>query len=221
MINAKINMKDIPQLIGYEIYAQAIKATTTVPIIAGEPGIGKSAILKDLADQMNLNFFIRSIGAMPYEWFSGLPEFEDIQINKDWHEYGMVQSKATSWTISDLIKSINQYTELSIQQGKKGLMVILDDFHLADQITQKYLFEFLQNKTLQNFKLHPQAYLVGAMNNSEADGAEVLFRAVLDRIALYNVEFDLDFWYSKVGHTLHPAIASFIKHEANLKYIKN
>jgi sodium/potassium-transporting ATPase subunit alpha len=74
-----------------------------------------------------MNVFIRSIGALPYEWFSGLPEFEDYVMDKDWHEYQKEFAKSTSWTISDLIKSINEYTEISLSQGKDGLIVLLDD----------------------------------------------------------------------------------------------
>lgn len=219
MYNTKIKMSLIPSIIGQEIVAQSRGVVKTVPIIAGKPGIGKSEMMKNIGNQLNMNVFIRSLGALPYEWFSGLPEFQDYKVNEDWHEYGVQSSKATSWTISDLIKSINEYTEISLSQGKKGLLVLLDDFHLVDGITQKYLFELLQNKTLQNFKLHKKAYLVGAMNDSELDGMQDLYRAVLDRIAVYSMDFELDYWYSKVGYMLHPIVASFVKNEANIKYL--
>jgi len=47
------------------------------------------------------------------------------------------------------------------------------------------------------------------MNGSSDAGLEELYSAVLDRIALYNVKFDMEYWYKNVGYKLHPLIASF------------
>jgi len=202
-------MGDVMEIIGFEVQAAAKGATTTVPTLIGDPGIGKSASLKFLAEKMNLEIYIISLGALPMEWFSGLPDFKSEVIKAEWHSEGKTEIRVTEWTMSDLVRSINAKTEKAMDHGKKGLMVLLDDVHLVEPIIQKYLFEFFQNKTLQNFKLHEKSYLVAAMNGKDSAGLEGFHSAVINRMAFYFAEFDKDFWYENVGFGLHPYVASF------------
>ena len=202
-------MGSVMEMIGFEIEATAKGATSTVPTIIGDPGIGKSASLKHLAEKLNLDSYIISLGALPMEWFSGLPDFKTEAIDGDWHQEGKTEVRVTEWTMSDLVRSINSRTEKALKDGKRGLMVLLDDVHLVEPIVQKYLFEFFQNKTLQNFKLHKDAHLVAAMNGKDSAGLEGFLSAVINRMAFYFAEFDKEFWYENIGYTLHPYVASF------------
>jgi len=211
-------MGEVMDIIESEIYAMQAGVTSLVPVITGDPGIGKSASIKHKAGQMNLDHHIISLGALPMEWFSGLPEFSSIEIDSAYSTEGKTEAKTTEWTMSDLIRSINVRTENAIKDGKDGLLVLLDDLHLVEPIVQKYLFEFLQNKTLQNFRLHEKAFMVGAMNGKDSAGLEGFNSAVLNRLAIYNVKFDMPFWYQNVGYRLHPYIASFAQQTANYKY---
>lgn len=211
-------MGEVMDIIGFEVEAAQAGATSLVPVITGDPGIGKSESLKFKAGQMNMDHFIVSLGALPMEWFSGLPEFGTMKIDSAYSTEGKDEVKTTEWTMSDLIRSINVRTEQALAKGKNGLLVLLDDLHLVEPIVQKYLFEFLQNKTLQNFKLHERAYLVGAMNGKDSAGLEGFLSAVLNRLAIYNVQFDMEFWYKNVGYSLHPYIASFAQQTSNFRY---
>jgi len=191
-----------------EINAGLEGYSNLVPVIAGAPGIGKSAVIKWLAEKTGKDYIIFSLGAVPYEYLSGLPEFTKTTYNNK-------EVNATEWTLPDIIRAANEATEVAIQNGKSGLIVLLDDIHLMEPAAQKYMFEFFQNKTLQNYKLHQRASLVGAMNDSAAAGLEGFYSAVLDRISLYFVKFDYEFWYENIGLHLSPVIAAFAKtHEA-------
>jgi hypothetical protein len=218
LVGTAYKMGDVMELIAVEIEANKEKATTVVPTIIGDPGIGKSESLKALARSMNMDHFIVSLGALPMEWFSGLPEFAEMEIDETHHVDGRKTAKVTEWTMSDLVRSINVKTEKALKNGKEGLLVLLDDMHLVEPIIQKYLFEFLQNKTLQNYRVHEKAFLVGAMNGKDSAGLEGFLSAVIDRMALYNVEFDKEYWYTNIGVHLHPFVASFAQHGSNDKY---
>jgi hypothetical protein len=154
---------------------------------------------------------------MPQEGMSGIPAIVNIDINSIYSVVGHSVAKATEWTMPDLVRIINEITEQAVKDGKEGTVVILDDLHLVDNIMQKYLFEFLQNKTLQSFRLHPQAFLMGAMNGKESAGMDGFLSAIIDRLAIYHTTFDKEYWYNNVGHGLHPMIASFTK-SANDRY---
>ncbi len=202
-------MSDLMGIMKLEVESAAEGFTSLVPVIVGDPGIGKSASLKNMAEEMNYDSFIISLGALPMEWFSGLPDFAIETMDAEYSLEGKTEVKTTVWTMSDLVRSINVKTENAIAAGKKGLIVLLDDIHLVEPMVQKYLFEFFQNKTLQNYKIHKQALLVGAMNGKDSAGLESFLSAVINRMALYKAKFDKEFWYKYVGKNLHPYVASF------------
>ena len=211
-------MGEVMDIIESEIEGMKAGVTTLVPVITGDPGIGKSASLKHKAEQMNMDHYIISLGALPMEWFSGLPEFSTMEIDSSYSVEGKLEVKTTEWTMSDLIRSINVQTERALAKGKDGLIVLLDDLHLVEPIVQKYLFEFLQNKTLQNYKVHAKAYMVGAMNGKDSAGLEGFLSAVLNRLAIYNAKFDMDYWYKNIGYSLHPYVASFAQQTSNFRF---
>lgn len=207
----RISLREATNILIDEIDASLNGFSNLVPVIIGSPGIGKSAIIKWTAEKINQDHYIVSLGAVPYEYLSGLPEFAKT-------EYGGKTVNATEWTLPDIIRSINEKTELAIKAGKDGLIVLLDDIHLMEPAAQKYMFEFFQNKTLQNYKLHDRATLVGAMNDSAAAGLEGFYSAILDRISMYFVKFDYAFWYENIGVDLNPIIAAFAKtHEDSIE----
>jgi len=215
----------VMDVIGTEVNNAMHGRTEMVPTVVGDPGIGKSASLKYMAKQRGFGVYTISLGALPMEYFSGLPEFGEIMVDPKYivtfsqeQKDAMavksaagekVVAKTAEWTMADLVRSINLAAEASIESGKKGLIVLLDDVHLVEPIVQKYLFEFFQNKTLQNFKLHESAFLVAAMNGKDSAGLEGFLSAVINRMAFYHAKFDKEYWYENIGFGLHPYIASF------------
>ena len=210
-------MGQVMDIIGLEVKAQQAGLSNLVPTLIGDPGIGKSESLKAKAKSMNLNSYIVSLGALPMEWFSGLPDFATETFDGSYSNTGETEVRVAEWTMSDLVRTINKKAEQAISEGKEGLMVLLDDLHLVEPMFQKYLFEFFQNKTLQNYKLHPKAFLVGAMNGKDSAGLEGFLSAVINRMAMYHASFDKEYWYSHVGKDLHPYVASFAS-SSNDKY---
>ncbi len=207
----RISLREATDILIDEIDSGLHGYSNLVPVIVGPPGIGKSAVIKWTADKINQDHYIVSLGAVPYEYLSGLPEFAKT-------EYEGKTVNATEWTLPDIVRSINERTEAAITAGKDGLVVLLDDIHLMEPAAQKYMFEFFQNKTLQNYKLHPRASLVGAMNDSAAAGLEGFYSAILDRISMYFVKFDYAFWYENIGVDLNSIVAAFAKtHEDSIE----
>jgi hypothetical protein len=150
-----------------------------------------------------------SLGGIPFEGYSGWPDFRTEIMDPKYSLEGKSEVKTAVWTMSDIVRTINVKTEQALENGRKGLVVLLDDLHLVEPMVQKYLFEMFQNKTLQNYRLHEKAVMVGAMNGKDSAGLESFLSAILNRMALYKVKFDKDYWYKYVGSSLHPYVASF------------
>lgn len=211
----KYPMGMVMDIIYFSIKYSKVMKIKDVPVLVGDPGIGKSESLKALAKLLNMNYLIISVGALAYDAWNGGPELvkqlfaENYSLNSLDNE----EKEATvlKWSMSDFVRQINSMSEQSIAQGKNGLLVILDDFHLMDPLIQKYMFELLQNKSLNGFRLHQDAHLIGAMNGKDSAGAEQFLSPVLNRMALYSVSFDMDHWYKIIGAGLEPSIASFAK----------
>ena len=202
-------MGQVMDIIGLEVKAQLIGASSLVPTIIGDPGIGKSASLKAKAKELNMDYLILSLGALPMEWFSGLPDFADETFDKSYAVDGKLDARVTEWTMSDIVRTIIKKTDSVLKSGKEGLLVLLDDMHLVEPMVQKYLFEFFQNKTLQGYNIPEKAVLVGAMNGKSSAGLEGFHSAVINRMAMYSAKFDKKFWYENIGLHLHPYVASF------------
>jgi len=209
----------VMDVIGTEIKNAQAGRSSLIPTVVGDPGIGKSASLKYMAEQRNFGTYVISLGALPPEFMSGIPEFGEMKIDPKYiltyfgqngeESSEQVTARTAEWTMPDLIRSINISTDSALAAGKDGLIVLLDDIHLVEPIVQKYLFEFFQNKTLQNYKLNEKAYLVAAMNGKDSAGFDGFLSAVINRMAFYYAKFDKDYWYSNIGYALHPYVASF------------
>ena len=142
LIGNEYLMGEIMEIMELEIDIQKGGHSTLVPVIVGDPGTGKSASLKALAKRLNYDIYIISLGAKPMEEFSGLPEFSSMEVPAEYSTEGKTEVKITEWTMSGIIAAINHKTEVALQSGKNGLLVLLDDLHLTEPIIQKYMFEF-------------------------------------------------------------------------------
>lgn len=130
----------------------AIKADTPI-LITGSGGIGKSSIVKQVADEYNL-------------------ELIDIRL-----------SQVSKLDIGGYPKDINgrmEYLPLSmfplendpLPQGKDGWIIMLDELLQADKYVQGASFRIILDRMIGKHHLHPNVRIVAAANgvlNSQAD----------------------------------------------------
>ena len=179
--------------------------------IIGTRGTGKTSGIKAIANQLDAAILNVSIPTKDITYFTGIPDFIDGTNMGKYSESGTHSAKGTNWSAPELIVQANRLAE------KHGsCIVLLDDFHKLTGGIQEAMYEFLLEKKLADYKLHPQVAIVCAMNFSKESGAGQMEEPIKDRLSLLHVEFDFDYWYDNFGKFLHHYISSFLKANQHL-----
>ena len=182
-------------------------------VIAGKPGIGKTATLKDLAEELNLHFIHISMPELTPEELSGIPEFAEAEHLNRYNLHSNSKSLATVWSASQLIYRANT---LANDNSKRGVLLAIDDMHRINLATAPYLYSLLGERKLGEFVLDKKVAIVGAMNDSEEAGFDGIESPIKDRIGILKVDFNFEYWYELIGIKLNPFIASFLKARPDL-----
>ena len=199
----KLNIK--AQLEGFDVGGGVV--------IAGKPGIGKSATLKELAKELNLHFIHISMPELTPEELSGLPEFSQAEHLKEYNLHSSGKSLATIWSASQLIYRANTLVK---DKSYGGVLLAIDDLHKINLATAPYLYSLLGERKLGEFVFDKRVAIVGAMNDSEEAGFDGIESPIKDRIGILRVNFDFDYWYGLIGVKLNPFVASFLKAKPDL-----
>lgn len=212
-LSKSIKMGNALKIVATEVNAQLAGVSKQVPCLAGKPGIGKTESLGNLAKEMGHEFIEVQMSAVFPEEFSGIPDFKEANpdLAKEWSVTGSSSAKFTQWSIPELVTLVNQKAKEAAQKGR-GVIVLFDDIHAADPTLERFMFNLLRQKRVGQYQLEDNVALVTAMNDSGAAGFRGFNAAVLDRLAIYSVEFDFDHWYDNVvAADLNTLVAAFLK----------
>jgi hypothetical protein len=201
----KVTLRKVKPFLSINIDYQ-LKGLSKAPILLrGEPGIGKTAYIKDVADERKMGFLYVS-GIKPLEFFSGLPLTSAMEGGRDVH---------TSWAVPELIVEANKLADKD-EYKNTGVVVFLDDIHLLGA-SEKYFFELILERSLNNHKLRDNVVFVAAANNSESAGSSGFLSAIINRFAILDVVQTYKDWYSDFGYKINTDISKFM--ESNPNYI--
>ena len=212
-LSKAIKMGNALKIVATEVNAQLVGVSKQVPCLAGKPGIGKTESLEGLARDMGHEFIAVQMSAVFPEEFSGIPDFRDAdpELAKAWSVTGSSSAKFTQWSIPELVTLVNQKAKEAAIRGK-GVIVLFDDIHAADPTLERFMFNLLRQKRVGQYQLEENVALVAAMNDSGAAGFRGFNAAVLDRLAIYSVDFDFDHWYNNVvAADINTLVAAFLK----------
>jgi len=177
----------------------------------GSPGLGKSASIKQAADELNVGFYHLAMSSISLEHMQGIPEFRTRDDLNQYSISGNNQVKGTTWTIPEVIVMIN-----SIAEQNNGCVVLMDDFHTINPSIENVMYEFLLERRIGDYKLHPKVALIAAMNHDKnSGGGKFNSAAVKSRLRLMEYQFNFDIWFDRFGRYLHPFISSFLQQNSN------
>ncbi len=120
-----------------------------VPFVTGSPGVGKSAIMKQIAEEYNLFLIDIRLSTYAPEDLTGLPHF----IDKD----GI---KKASHVPFDQFPTEND----PIPEGYSGWLAFLDEANSASKSIQAASYKLILDRMSGQYNLHENVFIVAAGN---------------------------------------------------------
>lgn len=138
--------------------AKCMQAKVT-PMLAGSPGIGKSAIVQQLADHFNLELIDERMST-----------YDPVDIN-GFARIGKAQngSSVAQFVPFDTFPLADRD---EVPKGKNGWLVFLDEFNTAPPSVQAAAYRIILDRSVGRYPLHPNVVIVCA-GNLITDGAIV------------------------------------------------
>lgn len=166
-------------------------------MLRGAPGVGKSSIVKSIADRLGIGFIDVRLAQLERVDFCGLPSVED---------------KTTEWNVPSIWPK---------DQNSKGI-ILLDEITSAPPDVQVAAYQFVLDRQISNSKYKlPDGWFIIAAGNRVIDRAVVktMSSALANRFMHFEIEAnaeDWDMW--AVKHDIHPSVTGFIKFRPGLLF---
>ena len=179
-------------------------------VLMGPPGIGKTAIISQLAEEMELSFVSYSMTHHTRQSALGLPEITT-------KEYGGRKYTVTDYTMSEIIASVYEVME---QTGITRGILFLDEINCVSETLVPAMLQFLQFKTFGRHRLPKGWILIAAGNPPEYNRSARDFDVVTwDRVRRMDIEPDLYAWNQYMaGKGLHPAVHAYLMQKPDRFY---
>ncbi|SET33132.1 ATP-binding protein [[Clostridium] polysaccharolyticum] len=179
--------------------------------LIGPPGIGKTAIMEQIAREMSIGLVSYTITHHTRQSAMGLPIIE-----KKW--FGGQEFSVTAYTMSEILAAVYERIE---EYGQKEGILFLDEMNCVSETLAPMMLQFLQCKTFGNQKLPEGWVIVTAGNPPEYNKSVRDFDiATLDRVKKIEVEQNYEVWREyAASKNLHPAILSYLDIKKEYFYV--
>lgn len=192
----EVNLREAKEMI-----SKLLKANL-VPLMAGDPGLGKSAIVKQIAQEYNLELIDIRLSQMEPIDLVGFPMLEG--------------PKATFKPMDTFPIETDP-----VPEGKAGWLIFMDELTSAMPAVQVAAYRLILDREVGQHKLHPKVRIVGA-GNLETSGAVVqpLSTALQSRLVHLTVRPDLKVWQEDFAEPagVNPWIISYLNFKPDQLY---
>ncbi|MBO5259548.1 MAG: AAA family ATPase [Agathobacter sp.] len=190
-----MNIKEAKQEIKNTVLAYLAKDETgdyAIPIerqrpvlLMGPPGIGKTAIMEQVARECGINLVAYTITHHTRQSAIGLPFIKE-------KEYEGNTYSVTEYTMSEIIAAI--YEQIENSSVKEGIL-FLDEINCVSETLAPTMLQFLQYKTFGNHRIPEGFVIVTAGNPPEYNKSVRDFDIVTyDRVKRIDIEEDYSVW---------------------------
>lgn len=154
-----------------------------VPFIQSSPGIGKSAIVRSIAQDFSLELIDHRLSTSEPTDMTGLPRFDQF-------------GNAYFAPFVELFP----LEDSEIPPGKEGWLLFLDEFNSAPRAVQAAAYKVVLDRMIGQRRLHPHVAVVAA-GNLASDRAIVnpLSTAMQSRVVHLEMEVDFNQWLEDVA----------------------
>ncbi len=172
-------------------------------LLMGPPGIGKTAIMEQVAKELGINLVSYTITHHTRQSAIGLPFISQ-------KEYDGKEYSVTEYTMSEIIASVYDQIEKSgIHEG----ILFLDEINCVSETLAPTMLQFLQYKKFGNHKVPEGFVIVTAGNPPEYNKSVRDFDIVtLDRVKRIFIEEDYNAWREYAYKAdIHGSIMSYLE----------
>lgn len=169
-----------------------------VPImLKGAPGIGKSTVVKDYAEKHDdfelIDYRLSQIDSLEVKGIA-------VPVKK---------TETIKWFTPDNIPLENNP---KFENDSKGIL-FLDEANLAKKDVLNAIFELIHDRTMNGVKLIDgwSIVLAGNMGYEDGNRVEQFSTALLDRMVVIDIEFDVYVWLDWAKNNIIPQLYQFIK----------
>ena len=170
--------------------------------LLGAPGIGKTAIMEQIAQETGLNLITYSMAHQTRETAMGLP----VIVTKN---FVGADVQVSEYTMSEIIANI--YSTMEATGIKEGIL-FLDEVNCVSESLSPIMLQFWQYKIFGLFQVPPGWVLVTAGNPPEFNKSVREFdMATWDRFKRVNCEPVLSIWMEYAYYAgVHPCIIAYL-----------
>lgn len=171
--------------------------------LMGPPGIGKTAIIEQIAQELNVAMVSYSMTHHTRQSALGLP----FIVKK---KYAGVEFDISEYTMSEIIASVYETIEIS---GKSEGILFLDEINCVSETLAPAMLQFLQYKTFGRHKIPTGWIVITAGNPPEYNNSVRDFDIVTwDRLKRIDVEPDFDAWKEYAYKSnIHASILTYLE----------
>jgi MoxR-like ATPase len=171
--------------------------------LLGAPGIGKTAIMEQIAQEMGIALVSYSMTHHTRQSALGLPFIKQ-------KEYGGRTYDVSEYTMSEIIASIYDTME---ESGVSEGILFLDEINCVSETLAPSMLQFLQYKVFGKHKVPEGWVIVTAGNPPEYNKSVREFDVVtMDRLKVLEVEADYATWKKYAAERgVHSAVLNFLE----------
>lgn len=184
----------------YESIILSLNAKLPI-FLQGSPGLGKSAIVKEVAENNKLELIDLRLSQCDITDLNGLPKFENGKASFQPFDIFPLESTV-------------------IPKGKNGWLLFLDELNAASPAVQVASYKLILDRMVGSQRLNKKVFIVCA-GNRITDNAVVndLSTALKSRLITINIEPNFDSWLAWAGkNDIDSRIISFLLHKPTMLF---
>lgn len=189
-------------------YVKDCLLANLVPMLRGSPGIGKSAAIHAVAEELNLCVIdMRFAGFDPTD-LNGFPGLDQEKGIARYYPFETFPVEAYNGLPATELP-VNQKTGLPYA----GWLLFADELTNAPMAVQAASYKFFLDRMVGPFHLHEKCFIVAAGNHETDNAAAVeMSTALMSRLVNFSVLEDLGFWlkWAQKGH-IRSIITSYLE----------
>ena len=170
--------------------------------LMGPPGIGKTAIMQQIASELNIGLVSYSMTHHTRQSALGLPYITQ-------KTYGDREYSVSEYTMSEIIASVYDLME---ETGMREGILFLDEINCVSETLAPSMLQFLQYKVFGRHRVPDGWIVVTAGNPPEYNNSVREFDTVTwDRLKRIDIEPDYQIWKEyALDRGVHPSISTYL-----------